>query len=48
MFLHLPDPNLDPIVRGAVPDTAPDPAPDPSLSLKCVERTEKNACKIKF
>jgi hypothetical protein len=34
MFLGLPDPDLDPLVRGT------DPAPDPFLSHKCVERTE--------
>ncbi len=44
MFLDLPDPYLDPIVRGMIlgpaQDPAPDPAPDPSLSHKCVERTD--------
>ncbi len=42
MFLGLPDPDLDPKVRGMVlgTDPAPDPAPDPSVSHKCVERTE--------
>jgi hypothetical protein len=33
MFLGLPDPDPDPLVRGMDPDLAPDPAPalDPSL-----------------
>ncbi len=36
MFLGLPDPDPDPLVR----DMDPDLAPDPSLSHKDVERTE--------
>jgi hypothetical protein len=36
MFLGLPDPGPDPLVRG----TEPEPAPDPSLSRKDVELTE--------
>jgi hypothetical protein len=34
MFLGLPDPDPDPLVRGTAPDpdSAPDPAPDHSLS----------------
>ncbi len=36
MFLGLPDPGPDPLVRG----TDLDPAPDPSFSHGCVERTE--------
>ncbi len=35
-FLGLPDPDLDPLVRG----TDPAPDPDPFLFFKCVERTE--------
>ncbi len=33
MFLGLPDPALDPLIRGMDLDPDPDPAPDPSLFL---------------
>jgi hypothetical protein len=42
MFLSLPDPDLDPLVRGT------DPAPNPSISHKCLERTELMLDKIEF
>jgi hypothetical protein len=49
MFLGLPDPAPDQLVRGTDPDSAPDQlvrgtdpdsAPDPSFAHKCVDRTE--------
>jgi hypothetical protein len=44
MFLSFPDPDPDPLVRGADPDLAP----DPSFSHKCLERTEIMLDKIEF